>query len=206
MHGTADPPVGHVTSAGVTEPHETRLKRAIRDTSGFREAKGRRAIQSVIGAGCAVLLLLILGSPSAASDEALAYVGVTIGVVLLANLLEFGWHYLEVPHAILREDLDALRAEVRHLPEVSTPPERAPRINARAGVLLQAQRGRSLLDQSILGMFEDQAWTENTAQFLGEHVGAAEAEEFLEVTDATARDGIRLRVNYLTELAARLKQ
>jgi hypothetical protein len=84
-------------------PAETRFQRAVHDTPGLRENKLRWTIQSVVGAVCAGVVLRVIGSPTAAFDQILAYVGVVIRGVVIINLLEFLWHYSEAPYVMLRE-------------------------------------------------------------------------------------------------------
>jgi len=186
----------------MTREPETRFRRALRDTPGLSEAKGRRTVQSVIGAIFAVGVLVLVGSPSAALDQVLAYVGTALGGVLLVNVVEFVWHYLEAPYALIREELAHLRAEVAALPTTATaaPPPK-PRVNVRGSLLLHIQRAQALVGQTMVTVPETLAWTETTAQFLSEHIGPTESEDFLAATSESGRRGIEARLAYLMILA-----
>jgi hypothetical protein len=203
----------------VADVHQSRLKRALRDTPGWHQDTRRRVLQSLIGAACAVGLLVLVGSPGAASDEALAYVGVIVGGAILVNALEFGWHYLKVPYEVLRDEVEALRTEVQALRgEVESSPSEPSAASARASrgelnavvhslsptgvVLLCVERGQSLLDRQAISIASAQKWAEETAELLSSQVGHSQAEGFLGTRVPGTRPTVEARVEYLANLVA----
>jgi hypothetical protein len=167
---------------------ETRFQRAIRDTPGLRENKRRRAIQSLVGAACAVALLLIFGSPNDAGTEVLSWAGAIIGGVLIFYGTEFLWRYMEAPYALVREELAALRADVHHLPLVvsdEVTPDAAPTaqlwlgdMTPTAAVLICIGRGEAILAQQVVAIGNASKWTEETGAILAEKVSSVAAENF----------------------------
>ncbi|MBV8821100.1 MAG: hypothetical protein JO022_22275 [Acidobacteriaceae bacterium] len=189
---------------------ETRFQRAIRDTPGLREDKRRRAIQSVVGAACAVLLLLIFASPNDATAQALGYIGAILGGVLIINGLEFVWHYLEAPYALLREEVAALRADVHELPAAEEEASGGGQIRGpwigdmtrRAVVLMCIQRGETILSQQTIPLGTARKWTEETVSILNSKVGNVAGENFLAsgVGANSARDRIERGLSFLRGL------
>jgi hypothetical protein len=165
-----------------------------------------------------VAVLLLFVSPDAASTEALTWVAGIIGGVLLANALEFGYHYMRAPYEVLQDEVEALRTEVTALrsevegseAEPSEASVRASRgelnavvhsLSPKGVVLLCMERGQGLLDRETISIQSAQRWAEETAELLSGQVGNARAEAFLGTRVPGTRQTVEARVHYLGKLA-----
>jgi hypothetical protein len=107
------------------EDSPTRWQRARDDSRRFRDWK-RDAAVLCLAAGVAFGVMAITGFPGEARVVELIVAGSAVGAVVVLRASELAWNWLKAPMRLLRDDVDALRTEVRELVAIVRPGDLRP--------------------------------------------------------------------------------